>query len=492
VCFGRAAQAAALALALLLNQACDPTAGIADSQVPPHAVPPCPPFVTPEAYAAARQSAVDIFITSRSEKANVLHAIVGAGFVIEKSGYVLTCSHVAEPDGNRTVGLHDAQTIEEGLPYRVLVRNDPMDVGIIKIEAPGRTFAPARIGRSSDLQVGDPVFVIGNPNGQRHSVATGKLTALRSNWGYQWGSGGTWHHDFLACNAPAKPGFSGGPLCNARGEVVGIFSGNMTGGTEPASFAVPIDKIMMKLPDILDVESPRGMVVGLSVVPLGPAEVRDVVTGSPAAIAGLRPGDVLIQVGDRELSIGLDYYLSLLDHKAGDQLRLRYRRGGAEKDAAVTIQQPPLRKAEQVADLKPGMRAAYYEGQWSELPEFDKLTPKRVGVVKAIDVGFRRRDDHFALKFSGYLKVPQSGRYLFSSASDDGSQLYIGDQRVVDNNGSHGPTAAKGYISLEAGLHPLMVLYFEDNGGEVLSVEYESPGIARQRIPAAALFHRPE
>ena len=279
-------------------------------------------------------------------------------------------------------------------------------------------------------------------------------------------------------------------MLNARGEVIGMFSGNMTGGAEPASFAIPIDKIIEKLPEILNVERPRGMVVGLSVAPLGPAKVEKVEAGSPAAAAGLQRGDVITHLGDRSLPIGLDYYLGLIDHKVGDQLHLRYRREGKETAATLTIQELPKRRAAQVAGLLPGIRVAYYEGRWSQLPDFQKLAPKRTGVVNTIDLAFRQRDEHFALKFSGYLKVPQPGKYLFSPASDDGSRLYIGDELVVDNDGSHGPTAAQGYISLEAGLHPLTVLYFEDSGGEVLAVEYAGPGIPRQRIPAAALFQR--
>ena len=214
----RTATAAAIVLGFLLDGIDASAAPAAAPQAqPPAAIPPCPPFMSPEAYAAARQSAVDIFITHPTKTPNVFSAIVGAGFVIDKSGYVLTCSHVAGFDGTRTVGLHDAVKFEDGLPFRVVARNDALDIGVIKIDAPGREFSPAKIGRSAALRVGDHVAVIGNPDGERHSVATGKLTALQANWGYQWGSGGTWHHDFLACNAPATHGHSGA-RCSTLGE----------------------------------------------------------------------------------------------------------------------------------------------------------------------------------------------------------------------------------------------------------------------------------
>jgi len=117
-----------------------------------------------------------------------------------------------------------------------------------------------------------------------------------------------------------------------------------------------------------------------------------------------------------------------------------------------------------------GVTFAYYEGDWDALPDFGKLTPKKTGKAAGFDIGKRDRDDGFAFKFTGFLKAPAKGTYAFSTASDDGSRLLIGDKVVVNNDGCHGVEEATGRIDLEPGMHPITVLFFEKGGGEELSV----------------------
>jgi HEAT repeat protein len=117
-----------------------------------------------------------------------------------------------------------------------------------------------------------------------------------------------------------------------------------------------------------------------------------------------------------------------------------------------------------------GVNFAYYEGDWDALPDFGKLTPKKTGKGAGFDIGKRDRDDGFAFKFTGFLKIAEKGAYAFSTASDDGSRLLIGDKVVVNNDGCHGVEEAMGRIDLDAGLHPITVLYFEKGGGEELHV----------------------
>lgn len=117
-----------------------------------------------------------------------------------------------------------------------------------------------------------------------------------------------------------------------------------------------------------------------------------------------------------------------------------------------------------------GVNYAYYEGDWDALPDFGKLTPKKTGKASGFDIGKRDRDDGFAFKFTGFLKITAKGTYAFSTASDDGSRLLIGGKVVVDNDGCHGVEEAMGRIDLEPGMHPITVLYFEKGGGEELNV----------------------
>jgi uncharacterized protein (TIGR03382 family) len=99
------------------------------------------------------------------------------------------------------------------------------------------------------------------------------------------------------------------------------------------------------------------------------------------------------------------------------------------------------------------------------------------------------RVDDVGAVFTGYLNVPADGTYTLSLTSDDGSALYVGSTKVVDNDGLHGMTEVSGTIGLKAGPHSLRVEFFENAGGAGLIARWAGPGIAAQAIPAAAFVH---
>ena len=160
-------------------------------------------------------------------------------------------------------------------------------------------------------------------------------------------------------------------------------------------------------------------------------------------------------------------------------------RSGSASPADPTALRPP----ENPTGTAPGLDYAYYEGAWNTLPDFKTLNYVKTGTASALDLTPRLRDDEFALRYTGYVTVPTDGQYTFSTASDDGSQLFIGSQLVVDNDGLHGAQEKSGQIGLKAGTHALTVTFFERGGGQVLSVSYAGPGLSKQLIPTAAL-HR--
>jgi len=129
-----------------------------------------------------------------------------------------------------------------------------------------------------------------------------------------------------------------------------------------------------------------------------------------------------------------------------------------------------------------GLNYAYFEGSWSKLPEFDRLPPKKTGVVgsQRFDIGVAERRDNFGLVFDGVLEVPKAGRYEFFLNSDDGSRLRINGATVVEYDGVHGMGEEKrGTVDLEAGRHRVRVDYFEAAGGEELMVAWAGPGFER-------------
>lgn len=141
-----------------------------------------------------------------------------------------------------------------------------------------------------------------------------------------------------------------------------------------------------------------------------------------------------------------------------------------------------------VTDVEPGLTCEYYEGSWRCLPDFDRLTPTATSTSATFDLGLRKRDDHFAFRFTGFLEAPADGVYTFYLVSDDGSRLWIGTDLLVDHHGLHSASEKRGQVILKAGKHPITVAFFEAGGAQRLEVNYEGPGIAKQPIPASVLW----
>ena len=151
-----------------------------------------------------------------------------------------------------------------------------------------------------------------------------------------------------------------------------------------------------------------------------------------------------------------------------------------------------MRPAERVAERVPGVRFRYFEGEGiSRLADREAWDVVASGTHPRFDLDLPRREESFAISFSGYVEVPRDGLYTFFTASDDGSRLEIGERTVVPNDGLHGAREASGQIALRAGLHPIAVHFFEAGGAQALRVSWEGPGLSRAEIPPSALWHAP-
>ncbi|MBB1284477.1 VCBS repeat-containing protein [Flavisolibacter sp. BT320] len=144
----------------------------------------------------------------------------------------------------------------------------------------------------------------------------------------------------------------------------------------------------------------------------------------------------------------------------------------------------------------PGLTYKYYEGAWTQLPDFGGLTPVAAGTSPRASLAPRRREDNFAFLWEGFITVPRAGTYTFSTASDDGSRLYIGEYGhyatpVVNNDGLHPLQLASGtYTFPTAGTYPIAITYFESYGAHELELYWSSPDLpTRTRIPDAAFSH---
>ncbi|MFD1646187.1 PA14 domain-containing protein [Haloarchaeobius litoreus] len=161
---------------------------------------------------------------------------------------------------------------------------------------------------------------------------------------------------------------------------------------------------------------------------------------------------------------------------------------GRSDSTSRTVTVEDLRAPDSPGSLEAGVEYEYYEGYWNSLPNFDSETPVDTGDVSNFDISVRQRDDEFAVRYTGYVEVPEDGQYTFWTGSDDGSRLAIGTEVVVDNDGTHPYEEESGTIDLEAGTHRITVTFFERTGHESLSVFWAGPSFGKEQIPDSALY----
>ena len=130
----------------------------------------------------------------------------------------------------------------------------------------------------------------------------------------------------------------------------------------------------------------------------------------------------------------------------------------------------------------------FYEGRWGTMPDFNSLTPVRTGTIDTFSLPDNGGEQFYGLRILGQLRVDQTDNLTFFTESNDGSRLFINDVLVVDNDGQHTLLEQQGSVSLNAGLHAIMLEYFQSGGTEGLSVSWASNDIAKQTIPSSALF----
>ncbi len=198
------------------------------------------------------------------------------------------------------------------------------------------------------------------------------------------------------------------------------------------------------------------------------------------------------------LEQGKSYYIEALHREfyGGDHVAVAWSYEGQTQPtiipgAVLSPVEEAYRPADQPTAVEAGVNYRYYEGFWGKLPKFARLRARATGHQSTVTLGKQTRPDGFAFQWESFIEVPKDGIYTFFTQSDDGSALYIGDQRVVDNDGLHPAQEASGSIALRAGKHALRVEYFEFFGGETLQVLWEHQGV-KEAIPADRLFRTSE
>jgi len=142
-----------------------------------------------------------------------------------------------------------------------------------------------------------------------------------------------------------------------------------------------------------------------------------------------------------------------------------------------------------VSGQKQGINYKYYQPDGNVDMGSINNKPDESGITDIISIVQKKRNDRFAFEFSGYLKIEKDGIYSFYLESDDGSQLLIDDQEVINNGGYHGTVEKTGRAALKKGYHKIRVLYFDAGGENSLKVSIQPEGGIKQQIPESSLFH---
>lgn len=148
-----------------------------------------------------------------------------------------------------------------------------------------------------------------------------------------------------------------------------------------------------------------------------------------------------------------------------------------------------LRPALSIQPTKHGVAYTYYEGEFQWVADLQKAKAVETGTIPEPSILNAKLPDHFGYIFTGYIYAPEDGVYEFSTRSDDGSVLYIGKEKVVDNDASHAAIDATGRIPLQKGYHPFALHYFEDYEGEYLGWSWRTPSMSKlDAIPTENLY----
>ncbi|MGQ0699269.1 MAG: Do family serine endopeptidase, partial [Panacagrimonas sp.] len=265
----------------------------------------------------------------------------GSGVIIDPNGYIVTNNHVIDRASDIKVYLAN----KKEYPAKVIGADPKTDLAVIKIEATG--LPHLKWSSYDELQVGDIVLAVGSPFGLSQTVTMGIVSALgRGNVGIAD------YEDFIQTDASINPGNSGGALVNLKGELIGIPSNilSRSGGNIGIGFAIPINQarnVMGQLIEHGTVERGRIGVVGQDVTPdlakafglpsARGAVVAQIVPDSPAAKAGLKPEDIILEANGREVQSFLQLRNAVGLMRVGEKVELKVLREGKPRNVTVVV-----------------------------------------------------------------------------------------------------------------------------------------------------------
>jgi serine protease Do len=265
---------------------------------------------------------------------------LGTGFIIREDGLIVTNNHVI--DGADVIKVQITEGTKESFDAHLVGKDAKTDIALIKIDAK-RKLPSAKLGSSSDVQVGEWVAAFGNPYNYGHTMTKGIISAV-----------GREIDDlnifpFMQTDASINPGNSGGPLVNTQGQVIGVNTA-IDARAQGIGFVIPIDNVKSVLPQLeKDGGIKRGM-IGVNMADIDEENARmlnlkqtegalivQVFAGSPAAIAGIQPYDLLVEFGTTKIASTHDLSKAVITTPVGTQVPVKIIRNGKPKQLSVKI-----------------------------------------------------------------------------------------------------------------------------------------------------------
>jgi putative serine protease PepD len=274
----------------------------------------------------------------------------GSGFFLDSTGHILTNNHVISLAARAGALINVKLANGKNYEAKLVGRDIPYDLAVIKINV---TDAPAlQLGNSDEVQVGDGVIAIGSPLGLTGTVTSGIISA--KNRPVTSGSG-TRESSFINAiqtDAAINPGNSGGPLVDLSGAVVGINSAIATtgsgfggqSGSIGLGFAIPINQARKTADQLIKNGSSTYPIMGVSldirysgVGAKIPDEAGSVTPNGPAARAGIKPGDVIIEIAGKAVDTADEAIIKVRSLNVGDKIKIKFKREGVTKEVSLVL-----------------------------------------------------------------------------------------------------------------------------------------------------------
>jgi serine protease Do len=371
---------------------------------------------------------------------------LGSGVIVSPEGYILTNNHVVDGAKEVTVMLHDKRETKA----RVIGTDPRTDVAVLKIE--GSNFPFLTLADSSKVEIGDVVLAIGNPFGVGQTVTAGIVSATGRG-----GLGIEQVEDFIQTDAPINPGNSGGALVDDEGHLIGIntaiLSGN-SGGNQGIGFAVPINMARHDMDEILAHGKVEHGYLGILPQDVTPALAKafssngtngalvgQVTANSPAAKAGLKEGDIIVEINGQPITDANQLRSKIGMLNPNTTANLKVLRGGKTENVAVTLGQFPSKEERASAtegSSESGLQGVSVENLTPEAAQELKLNAGAKGVVvdkvkadsPAAEAGLQRGDVIEQVNHKSVSNVKEYSQAVGDSKKDEPVLL------LVERNGS--------------------------------------------------------